>query len=94
MLLAIVCGFQHSLAMLADLIMPPTTFSKSIVFYVPGRATTTFGVGYLLVPGWYGYIFTGLHNMNSGLQGLFDSITTVLGTPCVSLLLLVVPLND
>lgn len=49
-----------------------------------------FGVGNLLVPGWYSHLFEGVHNVNSGLQGLFNSITIVIETPCASLLFLVV----
>ena len=52
-----------------------------------------FGVGDLLVPGWYSYLFERVSNVGSGLQSLFDSITIVLETPCALLLLLVVPLS-
>lgn len=52
-----------------------------------------FGVGDLLVPSWYSYLFEGVHNVNSGLQGLFSSITIVLQTPCALLLFLVIPLR-
>ena len=41
-----------------------------------------FGVGDLLAPGWYTHLFDGVTNRSPGLQGLFDSITIVLSTPC------------
>ncbi|KAH7322229.1 Xanthine/uracil permease [Rhizoctonia solani] len=40
----------------------------------------SFGLGDLLVPEWYAHLFDGVE-ANSGLQGLFDSITIVLSTP-------------
>ncbi|ELU37872.1 permease family domain-containing protein [Rhizoctonia solani AG-1 IA] len=44
-------------------------------------AAFSFGLGDLLVPEWYTHLFDGVE-ANSGLQGLFDSITIVLSTPC------------
>jgi uric acid-xanthine permease len=41
-----------------------------------------FGVGNLLAPGWYTHLFDGVKNRSPGLQGLFDSITIILSTPC------------
>jgi uric acid-xanthine permease len=41
-----------------------------------------FGVGNLLAPGWYTHLFDGVTNRSPGLQGLFDSITIILSTPC------------
>ncbi|QRW23122.1 xanthine/uracil permease [Rhizoctonia solani] len=43
-------------------------------------AAFSFGLGDLLVPEWYTHLFDGVE-ANSGLQGLFDSITIVLSTP-------------
>ncbi|KAJ1304187.1 hypothetical protein OPQ81_008587 [Rhizoctonia solani] len=43
-------------------------------------AALSFGLGDLLVPEWYTHLFDGVE-ANSGLQGLFDSITIVLSTP-------------
>lgn len=43
-------------------------------------AALSFGLGNLLVPEWYTHLFDGVQ-ANSGLQGLFDSITIILSTP-------------
>ncbi|GAB1526689.1 hypothetical protein RhiTH_009861 [Rhizoctonia solani] len=43
-------------------------------------AAFSFGLGDLLVPEWYTHLFDGVE-ANSGLKGLFDSITIVLSTP-------------
>lgn len=45
-------------------------------------AALSFGVGDLLVPGIFTHLFDGVNNPGKGLQGLFDSITIVLSTPC------------
>lgn len=42
----------------------------------------SFGIGNLLVPTIFTHLFDGVRNPNKGLQGLFDSITIVLSTPC------------
>ena len=47
-------------------------------------AALSFGVGDLLVPDIFVHLFDGVRVTNSGLQGLFDSITIVLSTPCES----------
>lgn len=47
-------------------------------------AAMSFGVGDLLVPGIFEHLFDGVKNPNSGLEGLFESITIVLSTPCES----------
>lgn len=46
-------------------------------------AALSFGVGDLLVPGIFVHLFDGVRNPGKGLQGLFDSITIVLSTPCM-----------
>ena len=46
-------------------------------------AALSFGVGDILVPDIFTHLFDGVNNPSSGLQGLFDSITIVLSTPCV-----------
>ncbi|KAG8762101.1 hypothetical protein FRC12_009186 [Ceratobasidium sp. 428] len=43
-------------------------------------AALSFGLGNLLVPEWFTHLFDGVE-ANSGLQGLFDSITIILSTP-------------
>ena len=45
-------------------------------------AALAFGFGNLLKPDIFTHLFDGVKNPNSGLQGLFDSITIVLSTPC------------
>lgn len=45
-------------------------------------AAMSFGIGDLLMPDIFTYLFDGVRNPNAGLQGLFDSITIVLSTPC------------
>jgi tryptophan-rich sensory protein len=45
-------------------------------------AAFSFGVGDLLVPTIFTHLFDGVNNPNSGLAGLFNSITIVLSTPC------------
>jgi xanthine/uracil permease len=45
-------------------------------------AALSFGFGDLLVPGVFAHLFDRVENRNKGLQGLFDSITIVLSTPC------------
>ncbi|OJA15064.1 hypothetical protein AZE42_12170, partial [Rhizopogon vesiculosus] len=44
-------------------------------------AAMSFGVGDLLVPDIFDYLFDGVNNPNNGLQGLFESITILLSTP-------------
>lgn len=48
-------------------------------------AALSFGVGDLLRPDIFEHLFEGVKNPNKGLQGLFDSITIILSTPCKSL---------
>jgi hypothetical protein len=45
-------------------------------------AAMSFGIGDLLMPDVFTYLFDGVRNPSSGLQGFFDSITIVLSTPC------------
>ncbi|KAG1731132.1 xanthine/uracil permease [Suillus lakei] len=62
-------------------------------------AALSFGVGDLLVPNVFTYLFDGVKNPNNGLQGLFESITIVLSTPflisgvCALMLNLLLPEN-
>ncbi|KAG8835975.1 hypothetical protein FRC17_010944 [Serendipita sp. 399] len=56
-------------------------------------AAMSFGVGNLLAPTWYTFLFEGVDNPGSGLQGLFDSITIVLSTPFLSAGIIAVLLN-
>ncbi|KAG1758209.1 xanthine uracil permease [Suillus occidentalis] len=44
-------------------------------------AALSFGVGDLLMPGIFTHLFDGVKNPNSGLEGLFESITILLSTP-------------
>lgn len=46
-------------------------------------AALSFGVGNLLVPKFFTELFNGISNPNSGLQGVFNSITIILSTPCM-----------
>lgn len=45
-------------------------------------AALSFGFGDLLVPDIFTHLFDRVENRSKGLQGLFDSITIVLSTPC------------
>ena len=45
-------------------------------------AAMSFGIGDLLMPDVFTYLFDGVRNPSSSLQGFFDSITIVLSTPC------------
>lgn len=45
-------------------------------------AALSFGVSDLLQPNIFTHLFDGVVNPNKGLQGLFDSITILLSTPC------------
>ena len=45
-------------------------------------AALSFGLGDLLVPNFFNYLFAGVNNPSNGLQGLFESISIVLTTPC------------
>ncbi|KAI6152535.1 xanthine/uracil permease [Pisolithus tinctorius] len=56
-------------------------------------AAMSFGFGNLLVPNIFTYLFQGVKNPNSGLQGLFDSITIILSTPFLLAGLVAVILN-
>ncbi|KAF9226928.1 xanthine/uracil permease [Gyrodon lividus] len=56
-------------------------------------AAMSFGVGNLLMPNVFTYLFEGVKNPTSGLQGLFDSITIVLSTPFLAAGLVAVVLN-
>ncbi|KAG8838930.1 hypothetical protein FRC18_002158 [Serendipita sp. 400] len=63
-------------------------------------AAMSFGVGNLLAPTWYTFLFEDVDNPSPGLRGLFDSITIVLSTPFLSagivsvLLNLILPDNE
>lgn len=56
-------------------------------------AAMSFGFGDLLVPDIFTYLFQGVKNPSSGLQGLFDSITIVVSTPFLAAGLVAVILN-
>ncbi|KAG8219063.1 permease family-domain-containing protein [Butyriboletus roseoflavus] len=56
-------------------------------------AAMSFGIGDLLMPNVFTYLFDGVPNPNLGLQGLFDSITIVLSTPFLVSGLVAVVLN-
>ncbi|KAF9235565.1 permease family-domain-containing protein [Melanogaster broomeanus] len=56
-------------------------------------AAMSFGVGNLLMPDIFIYLFDGVKNASSGLQGLLDSITIVLSTPFLAAGLVAVVLN-
>lgn len=45
-------------------------------------ASLSFGFADLLLPRMFTNLFNGVNNPNTGLRGLFDSITIVLSTPC------------
>lgn len=45
-------------------------------------AALSFGIGDLLVPDIFIYLFDGVKSPSNSLQGLFESITIVLSTPC------------
>lgn len=47
-------------------------------------ASFAFGFSNLLVPGWMDHLFDNVTNVSSGTQGLLDSITIILTTPCES----------
>lgn len=47
-------------------------------------AALSFGLGNLLVPDIFEHLFESVENPNKGLQGLFDSVTIILSTPCES----------
>lgn len=50
-------------------------------------AALSLGVGDILVPDIFTHLFDRVKSSGSGLQGLFDSITIVLSTPCEYLIL-------
>ncbi|KAG9317878.1 permease family-domain-containing protein [Chiua virens] len=56
-------------------------------------AAMSFGIGDLLMPNVFTYLFDGVRNPSSGLQGLFDSITIILSTPFLVAGLVAVLLN-
>ncbi|KAI9569266.1 permease family-domain-containing protein [Boletus coccyginus] len=56
-------------------------------------AAISFGIGDLLMPNVFTFLFDGVRDPNSGLQGLFDSITIVLSTPFLAAGLVAVILN-
>ncbi|KAG2360080.1 permease family-domain-containing protein [Suillus spraguei] len=56
-------------------------------------AALSFGVGDLLVPDIFTYLFDGVNNASKGLQGLFESITIVLSTPFLIAGIVTVVLN-
>lgn len=45
-------------------------------------AAMSFGIGDLLAPQMFTHLFDGVNNPNSSLEGLFNSITIILSTPC------------
>ncbi|CAK5272522.1 unnamed protein product [Mycena citricolor] len=63
-------------------------------------AALSFGLGNLLVPGIFTFLFERVHNPSKGLEGFFSSITIVLSTPFLSagiiasLLNLILPEED
>lgn len=56
-------------------------------------AALSFGVGDLLVPDIFTYLFDGVKNPSKGLQGLFESITIMLSTPFLVSGIVVLVLN-
>lgn len=46
-------------------------------------AALSFGLADILVPDIFTHLFDGVDNPSSGLQGLFNSITIILSTPCM-----------
>ncbi|KAH7906116.1 xanthine uracil permease [Hygrophoropsis aurantiaca] len=56
-------------------------------------AALSFGVGDLLVPDIFTYLFDGVKGANGGLEGLFESITIVLSTPFLVAGIVAVTLN-
>lgn len=56
-------------------------------------AAMSFGIGNLLQPEVFTHLFDGVKNPNSGLQGLFSSITIILSTPFLSSGIVAVILN-
>ena len=56
------------------------TFTRRDRFIL--AASLSFGVGDLLVPGIFQHLFDRVTNVSPGLEGLFESITIVLSTPC------------
>ena len=57
-------------------------------------ASLSFGIADLLVPDIFTHLFDGVNNPNSGLQGLFSSITIILSTPCEQNLMYLVIVAD
>ena len=45
-------------------------------------AALSFGIGDLIVPDVFTYLFESVSGASAGLQGLFETITIVLSTPC------------
>ncbi|KAI0940361.1 hypothetical protein AcV5_001491 [Taiwanofungus camphoratus] len=56
-------------------------------------AALSFGIGDLLVPDVFTYLFDGVKHPNKGLQGLFESITIILSTPFLIAGIVAVVLN-
>ncbi|KAJ3911707.1 xanthine/uracil permease [Lentinula edodes] len=56
-------------------------------------AAMSFGIGDLLVPKIFTELFNGVNNPNSGLQGLFNSITIILSTPFLAAGIVAVIMN-
>jgi len=56
-------------------------------------AALSFGVGDLLVPLWFTYLFDGVKHPNSGLEGFLNSITIILETPFLIAGIVAVVLN-
>ena len=46
-------------------------------------AALSFGLADILVPDIFTHLFDGVDSPSSGLQGLFNSITIILSTPCM-----------
>jgi xanthine/uracil permease len=63
-------------------VLATTKFSRRDRFIL--GAAFAFGFGNLLKHDTFTYLFERVDNPNKGLQGLFDSITIVLSTPCQS----------
>jgi len=63
-------------------VLATTSFSRRDRFVL--AAALAFGFGNLLKHDTFTYLFESVESPNKGLQGLFDSITIVLSTPCES----------
>ena len=61
-------------------VLAMTRYSRRDRFVL--AAAMSFGIGDILAPEIFTHLFDGVDSPSSGLQGLFDSITIVLSTPC------------